>query len=218
MARVQRNLHQDGIQGVEIQIKCLSGRKNVNRDNILKKVACIPFPRRTNQRSLPEELHVSRSVVRDAITHRNIIRLTSTIHPLQTRKNKLTRLRYVFNHVVHGYTSPMYNIVLHASRRNPISSPAQKQEIHREDYVSTYYRSTKIYKRYIIDTLFLLSSLPGRNVNEQGNATPHAINNDPDVRWAGLSDGWNIRVKYQPPNSLDLNVVDLGYVSSVESL
>ncbi|OWZ02270.1 Mar9 Transposase [Phytophthora megakarya] len=99
----QENRHQDGIQGVQSKIKGSSGDKKINRDDILRKIACIPFRRRTNLRSLAEELHVSRSVVRDAIAHGKIIRHTSTIHPLLTRENKLTRLRYVLNHVVHGH-------------------------------------------------------------------------------------------------------------------
>ncbi|OWZ19897.1 Mar9 Transposase [Phytophthora megakarya] len=280
--------HQDGIQGSESKIKGSSGRKKINRDDILRKVAFIPFRRRTNQRSLAEELHVSRSVVRDAIAHGKITRHTCTIHPLLTRENKLTRLRYVLNHVVHGHFSPMYNVVhvddkwfnedtdVHTYYILPGKTPHHRQRkskrfigktmflaaVARPTYNrdgravfdgkigiwdftkrtvaqrSSCYRpattiKTKnldsvnevVYKRYKIDYVIpaIRSAWP---ISERGmpifipqdNATPHAITNDLDVLWAGLSDGWNIRVKHQQPNRSDLNVLDLGYLSSLQSL
>jgi len=42
--------------------------------------------------------------------------------------------------------------------------------------------------------------------------------NDPDVVRAGTSDGWNIRLLCQPPNSPDLNVLDLGYFNALQSM
>ncbi len=53
---------------------------------------------------------------------------------------------------------------------------------------------------------------------QQDNAKPHLPINDPDIVQAGTSDGWNIRLRCQPPNSPDLNVLDLGYLNALQSM
>jgi hypothetical protein len=59
----------------------------------------------------------------------------------------------------------------------------------------------------------------GRNIFiQQDNATPHVLPCDPDVIAAGTADGWNIRLLFQPPNSPDLNVLDLGFFASILSI
>ena len=42
--------------------------------------------------------------------------------------------------------------------------------------------------------------------------------NDPEIVAAGTSDGWNIHLMCQPPNSPDLNVLDLAYFASIQAL
>ncbi|XP_074314581.1 uncharacterized protein LOC141649802 [Silene latifolia] len=47
---------------------------------------------------------------------------------------------------------------------------------------------------------------------QQDNARPHITNKDADFRRAGTEDGWNnIEFTHQPPNSPDLNVLDLRF-------
>ncbi|ETO76636.1 hypothetical protein F444_07974 [Phytophthora nicotianae P1976] len=53
---------------------------------------------------------------------------------------------------------------------------------------------------------------------EQDNAKPHISPFDPDILAAGLEGGWSIRLIFQPPNSPDLNVLDLGLFASIQSL
>ncbi|CAN0422231.1 unnamed protein product, partial [Ascophyllum nodosum] len=53
---------------------------------------------------------------------------------------------------------------------------------------------------------------------QQDNARPHNINDDPELRAAMSSDGWDIRMINQPANSPDTNVLDLGFFRSVQSL
>ncbi|KAK9727222.1 hypothetical protein RND81_05G266600 [Saponaria officinalis] len=53
---------------------------------------------------------------------------------------------------------------------------------------------------------------------QQDNATPHISNKDPDFRVAADSDGFNIKLMFQPPNSPDLNINDLGFFRSIQSL
>lgn len=51
------------------------------------------------------------------------------------------------------------------------------------------------------------------------NAPPHlSLHSDPDFIAAATSDGFNIKLVFQPPNSPDTNVNDLGFFRSIESL
>ncbi|KAK9697733.1 hypothetical protein RND81_08G057400 [Saponaria officinalis] len=53
---------------------------------------------------------------------------------------------------------------------------------------------------------------------QQDNATPHITNNDQEFRNAATSDGFNIKLVSQPPNSPDLNTNDLGLFRTIQSL
>ncbi len=53
---------------------------------------------------------------------------------------------------------------------------------------------------------------------QQDNARPHVTPNDPEVVAAGLSGGWHIKMRCQPPNSPDTNILDLGFFNSIQSL
>ncbi|KAK9683873.1 hypothetical protein RND81_10G171000 [Saponaria officinalis] len=53
---------------------------------------------------------------------------------------------------------------------------------------------------------------------QQDNAKPHVKSNDPDFVAVATSDGFNIQLQQQPPNSPDLNVLDLGFFRSIQSL
>ncbi|XP_074314922.1 uncharacterized protein LOC141651095 [Silene latifolia] len=53
---------------------------------------------------------------------------------------------------------------------------------------------------------------------QQDNARPHIKNSDPDFRAEANKDGWNIELSCQPPNSPDLNVLDLGFFRAIQSL
>ncbi|XP_074300730.1 uncharacterized protein LOC141632037 [Silene latifolia] len=62
------------------------------------------------------------------------------------------------------------------------------------------------------------SNVSKRIIIQQDNARPHFSNDDPDFRKAATSDGWQIELAYQTPNSPDLNVLDLGFFRSIQSL
>ncbi|KAF7127220.1 hypothetical protein RHSIM_Rhsim11G0002500 [Rhododendron simsii] len=53
---------------------------------------------------------------------------------------------------------------------------------------------------------------------QQDNAKPHIQQLDSEFVQAARKDGFDIRLSFQPPNSLDLNVLDLGYFNSIQSL
>ncbi|XP_074291131.1 uncharacterized protein LOC141617897 [Silene latifolia] len=53
---------------------------------------------------------------------------------------------------------------------------------------------------------------------QQDNARPHLKSNDPDFLNAAQATGYNISLTQQPPNSPDLNILDLGFFRSIQSL
>lgn len=55
-------------------------------------------------------------------------------------------------------------------------------------------------------------------VIQQDNARPHLDENDKLLAEEGSKDGWNIQLKAQPANSPDMNVLDLGFFNSIQSL
>lgn len=55
-------------------------------------------------------------------------------------------------------------------------------------------------------------------VIQQDNARPHLKVDDKAITAAGRREGWNIFLECQPPNSPDLNVLDLGFFTSIQSL
>ncbi|XP_074315028.1 uncharacterized protein LOC141651206 [Silene latifolia] len=53
---------------------------------------------------------------------------------------------------------------------------------------------------------------------QQDNAKPHISTRDPDFVAAATADGWDIELICQPPNSPDLNVLDLGHFRTIQTI
>lgn len=53
---------------------------------------------------------------------------------------------------------------------------------------------------------------------QQDNAKPHISVKDPEYLEAAKKYGLNIRLTCQPPNSPDMNVLDLGFFRAIQSL
>nr|XP_043630523.1 uncharacterized protein LOC122601854 [Erigeron canadensis] len=53
---------------------------------------------------------------------------------------------------------------------------------------------------------------------QQDNAKPHIDVNDAEFNQEASKDGFDIRLCFQPPNSPDLNVLDLGFFWAIQSL
>lgn len=53
---------------------------------------------------------------------------------------------------------------------------------------------------------------------QQDNARPHPAVDDPDLIADGYKGGFEIRMVCQPPNSPDMNVLDLGFFRAIQSL
>lgn len=53
---------------------------------------------------------------------------------------------------------------------------------------------------------------------QQDNARPHTIESKKIINEEGTRDGWNIEMSNQPANSPDLNICDLGFFNTIQSL
>ncbi|OMO85689.1 hypothetical protein COLO4_21501 [Corchorus olitorius] len=61
-------------------------------------------------------------------------------------------------------------------------------------------------------------ALDGPIFIQQDNARTHVDIDDPEFCQAAAQDGFDIRLTYQPPNSPDLNMLDLGFFAAIQSL
>ncbi|MFI5421594.1 MAG: hypothetical protein ACHQ1H_11555 [Nitrososphaerales archaeon] len=84
-----------------------------------------------------------------------------------------------------------------------------------------------VIKRFLIDHLFPSiraewprspGSEPEEIFVQQDNAKPHPDPADPDLVREGNKDGFSIKMCFQPPNSPDMNVLDLGFFRAIQSL
>lgn len=80
-----------------------------------------------------------------------------------------------------------------------------------------------VYREMLIDNVLpaILEKFPDTNATiivQQDNAGPHIQPDDPDWLEAVESTGWDINLNFQPPNSPDLNVNDLGFFRSIQSI
>ncbi|VFQ97172.1 unnamed protein product, partial [Cuscuta campestris] len=55
-------------------------------------------------------------------------------------------------------------------------------------------------------------------VIQQDNARPHILGNDLEFVMASTTNGFQITLTNQPPNSPDLNILDLGFFRAIQSL
>jgi hypothetical protein len=61
--------------------------------------------------------------------------------------------------------------------------------------------------------------VPGATIQLQhDNATPHSVTTMPEIKEALVQDGFNMTFAAQPAQSPDMNILDLGYFRSIETL
>ena len=53
---------------------------------------------------------------------------------------------------------------------------------------------------------------------QQDNAKTHIPLDDPEFVAVAQAEGWDIRLTCQPPNSPDLNILDLGFFAALQAL
>ncbi|XP_021770621.1 uncharacterized protein LOC110734780 [Chenopodium quinoa] len=106
--------------------------------------------------------------------------------------------------------------------------PAKRSSIHR--VASTLEtKPIKNITQSVIRKLFIEQLLPsikekwsidacGTIWVQQDNATPHLQLHDIEFRNAANTKGFNIHLIAQPPNNLDLNVLDLGFFNAIQAI
>lgn len=84
---------------------------------------------------------------------------------------------------------------------------------------------TSVYKSFLIDKVLpaLVECWPAADRErtvflQQDNARPHIAVNDLDFLAAVSRTGLDVRLRNQPPNSPELNVLDLGFFTAIQSL
>ncbi|VFQ94194.1 unnamed protein product [Cuscuta campestris] len=81
-----------------------------------------------------------------------------------------------------------------------------------------------VYRSFLINKVILAikekwpTGSNKRVIIQQDNAKPHIACNDPAFLQVAQADGFDISLTFQPPNSPDLNVLDLGYFRAIQSL
>lgn len=84
--------------------------------------------------------------------------------------------------------------------------------------------TAEVYEKYFLEYVLpaIRAKWPGRRSRpifiQQDNARPHSAAAVRAINLAGKSGGWNITMRNQPPNSPDLNVLDLGIFNTIQSL
>lgn len=87
-------------------------------------------------------------------------------------------------------------------------------DVNREQYV-------RLLTEEVIPAIKAKWPLQGKSLPiyiQQDNARPHARIDDERIIKAGTSEGWNISLTCQPPNSPDYNVLDLGFFNAIQAL
>ncbi|KAF0709448.1 hypothetical protein AaE_012882 [Aphanomyces astaci] len=80
----------------------------------------------------------------------------------------------------------------------------------------------ELYRDYVMTRVIpaIKACFPSMNKHvmlQHDNATPHKVITD-EVLACVSTDGWTFVVRSQPPNSPDLNVLDLGFFASIQAL
>ena len=106
-------------------------------------------------------------------------------------------------------------IVKRGSRNRPAGTPVTKTV---DSVTNVEYRNMLIHK--VLPAI--REKWPDRSAMtiriQQDNARPHITASDPEFLQAASSLGLHVQLVCQPPNSPDLNVLDLGFFNSIQAL
>ncbi|VFQ74793.1 unnamed protein product [Cuscuta campestris] len=156
-------------------------------------MAGVPFNRRKNMRALGYAMEVSKSTVHRWLQLKEIRRHSNAIKPLLSEEGQAAQ---------------------RASKNRPAGTMKVKPipNITREVMLSMLL--TKVLPA-------IKEKWPGSSRNviiQQDNAKPHVDGSDLQFLQAATEGEWNIKLKFQPLNSPDLNVLDLGFFRAIDSL
>ncbi|XP_074297202.1 uncharacterized protein LOC141627901 [Silene latifolia] len=215
------------------------GNTNSPKVNIdIEMIKSLPFKNRSSISKIAKKLKVGHGTVQRWVEKGELKRHSNPIHPSLTDSNKLQRLLF-------SLESISVDIAKNLIKFKDMSCQVHIDEkwFYLTTTTDTYYivpgeeephRSCQS-KRYITKVMFMCAvSRPvygedaikakwpanaSKNIYiQQDNARPHISDLDPDFRAAASSDGFNIHLIFQPPNSPDLNINDLGFFRSLQTL
>ncbi|ETV70187.1 hypothetical protein H257_14220 [Aphanomyces astaci] len=102
--------------------------------------------------------------------------------------------------------------------RSSRNRPAGTMELKTKNVDKTAYRQMLVYNAIPA----IRAKLPAGETKcvkiQQDNARPHVSAKDPTVAAAYKADAWDMEIVCQPPNSPDMNVLDLGFFRAIQTL
>ncbi|VFQ77118.1 unnamed protein product, partial [Cuscuta campestris] len=206
--------------GLPIDVQChwkgSCGRKRVPVD--MEKLAAISLSRHKNMRALSFAMEVSKSTVHRWLKRKEIRRHSSAIKPYLCESVGRPRYGEGGDVLWDGKIGIFPFTFEQAAQRSSKNRPAGTLETKAEPTVNR-----DVMKRMLLTNLIpaIKQKWPGSSrdiIIQQDNAKPHVDGNDPEIVAAAQEGDWNIQLKFQPPNSPDLNVLDLGFFRSIDSV
>nr|XP_009590283.1 uncharacterized protein LOC104087497 isoform X2 [Nicotiana tomentosiformis] len=194
------------------------GRKQIHVDiNMVKE---IPLCRRTNIRSLARAMDMSTSTIFRRIKEGAIRPHTNAIKPHLTEENKKARLQFCLSMIESGKIGIFPFVFKEPAKRNSKNRVAGTLETKPILSVTKDVTRTCLIEKILpaIRSKWPLSQSNAPIFIQQDNARPHLSVNGLQFTEAARQDGFDIRFCFQPPNSLDLNVLDLGFFRAIQSL
>ncbi|RHZ08023.1 hypothetical protein DYB31_006442, partial [Aphanomyces astaci] len=187
------------------------GGKTINTSSIVTTlVSEVPEEQRSTLRDISQATRLSMGTLSRRLNDGTIERKNTRLKPLLTRSD--LRCGVMFDGKIGMWPVVKYLPAARNSRNRPAGTIVPT--IVNVDAV--------LYRDYVITRVVpaIKAKFPSVNkkvVLQHDNATPHGAITDAILACVS-TDGWTFVVQRQPPNSPDLNVLDLGYFASIQSL
>ncbi|XP_026452429.1 uncharacterized protein LOC113352886 [Papaver somniferum] len=212
------------------------GRKKIQID--LEMMSLIPFRRRTNIRSTAKDLGMSKTTVWRRIKDGSIKAHSNAIKPGFSLKTRIARLKHCLEMLDESVSPAVFSarprydeyvntpfdgkigmwafVFMEAAKRKSKNRVAGTLEMKPIKSITQ-----KVTRDFLINKLLpaIIQKWPhdGRTIFiQQDNARPHISIGDEQFCEAVRQFGLDARICFQPPNSPDLNVNDLGYFRSID--
>ncbi|KAL3519084.1 hypothetical protein ACH5RR_021673 [Cinchona calisaya] len=222
---------------IDVSSKALRKR---GREAILldpEKVRNIPLCCRTNIRSMSMAWGMEKSTLHRRVKEGAIRSHSNAIKPELIAENMKSRLHFCLSMIDPAAVArPRYDGSSNEEFFGKIgifpfiyNKPAKRRSKNREVGTLQIKPITSVTKKVI--RVFLINNLlpaiqakrPKSDTRkqifiQQDNVKPHIHANDVEFLEAASKDGFGIQLSFQPPNSPDLNVLELGFFRAIQSL
>ncbi|VFQ68065.1 unnamed protein product [Cuscuta campestris] len=224
--------------GLAIDVSCRwqgnTGKKSPTKD--FSKLSQLPFHQRQALRAISHFLNVSTTTAHRWLKEKKIKRHSNAIKPFLCEKGKLKRLKYCLSFISPtSLPNPTfydcYDYIHIDEKWFNLSKPkATFYTLPGEDdpYRTMEIKAVPKITRDVMRSMMIQQLLPAISAKwpgtskqviiQQDNAKPHIDINDPEFVSASKEGDWDIQLQFQPPNSPDLNVLDLGFFRSIDAL